>query len=310
MDRRLQQRLKMRMLRAVECIEREKSLLKASKELGVTQPALTRTLHETETILGGRIFERHSRGITITEFGEVACNAVRRVLTQVNRIDRDLDRFLAGDTTLVAVGAMPPAAVGLLPELFGKMRTEVPHIHAQLTLGSMEELIPLLNDGVLDMIVGRLFPAAIPDEFVREILYYEPLCIIGRTEHPVFAIPDATTDDLAEYRFILPNMSRLVEQEIEVVLATMNLTRTIEMRSASLPFLREILHTSNHLLISPPMTMAGDLKRGTLRRLDFTIPGPPRPAGLLMRRDYSLSAASQTFVETMRAYLRERPHPF
>lgn len=298
------------MLRAVDSIERHSSLLKASKELGVTQPALTRTLHETEEILGARIFERHSRGVSVTPFGEVACTAIRRILSQISRLDRDLDLFSKGDTKLVSVGAMPPAAVGLLPELFGKLRTQTPDIHVQLTQGPMEELVPLLNDGALDMIVGRLFQPSTPDDFVREILYYEPLCILGRTDHAVFRKRNVRAEDLGAYRFVLPTMSTPVEEEIEIALATMNLTHAIEMRTASLPFLREILHTSDNLLISPPMTMAGDIARGTLRRLDFIVPGPPRPAGLLRRRDCPLSPASQTFTENLRAFLAERPRPF
>ncbi|MGN6462413.1 MAG: LysR substrate-binding domain-containing protein [Pseudolabrys sp.] len=310
MERMLLQRLKLRMLRAVDAIERHKSLLKASQELSVTQPALTRTLHETEEILGGRIFERHSRGVTVTDFGEVACIAVRRILSQITRLDRDLDQFQTGDPKLVSVGAMPPAAVGLLPDLFRKIRAQTPEIHIQLTQGSMEELLPLLSDGVLDMVIGRLFPAVTPDDFVREVLYYEPISILARTDHPIFAEAPVTLKHLARYPFVLPTMSKAVTEEVEIAAATMNLSTAVEMRALALPFLREILHSTDSLMISPPMTMAGDLKRGTLRRLDFTVPGPPRPAGVLLRRDYPMTAAAQTFLETIRAYLNENPQPF
>jgi LysR family pca operon transcriptional activator len=159
------------MLRAIDSIERHKGLLKASNELGITQPALTRTLHEVEEILGGQIFERHSRGVAVTPFGEVVCVAVRRVLSEISRLDQDIDRFLKGDTRVVAVGAMPPAAIGILPDVLGQLRAQAPDIHVHLTQGSMEELAPLLNNGLLDMIVGRVFPSETPDEFVREVLY-------------------------------------------------------------------------------------------------------------------------------------------
>lgn len=310
MERLLLQRLKLRMLRAVDAIERHKSLLKASQELNLTQPALTRTLHEIEEILGGQIFERHARGVWITEFGEVVCTASRRVLAQIAQLDRDLDRFLTGDAKLVSVGAMAPAAVGLLPNLIRSPQVQAATIHIQLTQGSMEELVPLLRDGTLDLIMGRLFPATTPDEFTREILYYEPLSIIGRTGHPIFDAPEVTLTQLASYRFVLPAMSTAVTQEIEVAIAAMQLGDAIEMRALALPFLREILHTSDSLMISPPMTMAGDLNRGTLQRVDFTVPGPPRPAGALLRRDDPLSAPVQTFLEAVRAYLDEHPKSF
>lgn len=304
MGRNLLQRLKLRMLRAIDAIDRHKSLLKASHELRVTQPALTRTLQEAEDILGGRIFDRHARGVSVTAFGEIACVAVRRILSQISLLERDLDRFLTGNTKLLSIGAMAPAAVGLLPDLLPRIRMQKPEVHIQLTQGSMEELLPLLSDGVLDMVVGRLFPAVAPDDFVRDILYYEPISILARAAHPIFAKKKITSESLANYPFLLPVMSRAVVEEIEVAVASMNLSGAITMRSLALPFLREILHTTDSLMISPPMTMAGDLKRGTLRRLDFTIPGPPRPAGVLLRHDYSMTAAAQTFMDTLRDYLK------
>lgn len=306
MSRQLLQRLKLRMLRAVDSVERHKSVLKAAAELGITQPALTRTLHEVEEIFGGRIFERHSRGMTVTPFGDVVCASVRRVLSQISRIDHDLDRFSAGDTRITRIGALMPAAVGIVPDLLIDLREQSPELHVQVIQGSMEELIPMLADGLVDVVVGRLFPPTEPDEFVRELLYFEPFYLIARTGHPLQANPKPTPQDIAAYRIVMPHMSKPVEKEVNVALSVLGLSGRVEIRDAPLPFLREILHTSDHLLISPSMSIAGDIKRGTLRCLDFKVPGPPRSAGVLFRNDVPLSMVTQMFIGALRVFLKKR----
>ncbi len=75
----LDQRLRFHLLRAVDAIERHRSLLKASVALGVSQPALTKSLHELEDILQLRLFDRHSRGVYSTEAGTVFVRSARRI---------------------------------------------------------------------------------------------------------------------------------------------------------------------------------------------------------------------------------------
>ena len=55
-------RVKMQHLRAVLAVADSTSLAQAGERLGLTQPAVTKTLAELEDILGVRLFERGRRG--------------------------------------------------------------------------------------------------------------------------------------------------------------------------------------------------------------------------------------------------------
>ncbi|MEF9875908.1 MAG: LysR family transcriptional regulator, partial [Gordonibacter sp.] len=71
MARYLEQRLKIRHLRVIEALDQHKSLLRASKALGVSQPGLSRTLQEVEDIVGCELFERHPRGVQPNAVGRL-----------------------------------------------------------------------------------------------------------------------------------------------------------------------------------------------------------------------------------------------
>jgi LysR family transcriptional regulator, pca operon transcriptional activator len=304
MGRFLHHHLKLRMLRAIDAIDRHQSLLKASRALSVTQPALTRTLQDIESVLGGRVFDRHARGVKLTPFGEIACAAARRILSEVQRLDHNLDQFLAGEARAVSLGATAPAAAGIFPGLYELLKDRAPDIRVELTQGRTEDLLPLLREGAIEMIVGRLPPQEKGDDFVREILYHEPLSMLANSNHVIFSFKKITPTILRQFKYILPTMSRFVEEEIDSTLSEIGILDLVALRSGSFPFMRELLHTSDHLTISPHFTLAGDLKRGTIRKVPFKVPSHPRPAGILMERGYQMSHSASTVHACLTEYLR------
>src|SRR5262245_589097 len=108
-QRYLDQRLRLSLLRAVDAVEAHRSLLAASSVLGITQPALTKSLHELEDGVGARLFDRHSRGVRPTEAGLILVETARRVLAELRRLDDQLDQLASPGGGTVALGALPVA---------------------------------------------------------------------------------------------------------------------------------------------------------------------------------------------------------
>jgi LysR family transcriptional regulator, pca operon transcriptional activator len=164
------QRLRLSLPRAVDAVEAHRSLLAASSVLGITQPALTKSLHELEEVVGARLFDRHSRGVRPTEAGQVFVEAARRVLAELRRLDDQLDQLASPGGGTVALGALPVAAAGILPGTLGRLKPTDPQIRVRLQEGRTGDLLPLLASGEIDLIVGQLYEPTLPDPFVREPL--------------------------------------------------------------------------------------------------------------------------------------------
>lgn len=305
MRRYLEQRLKLRQLRAIDAIATHKSLLKGSQALGMSQPSLTKSLKELEEILGVRLFERHARGVTPTLFSDAVAQTARRILAELGRLDEELDRLSSHSSGTIALGALPAAASGLLPGALARLKHAHPDIQVRLVQGRTEELLPSLAAGDLDLIVGRLYEPTTPDGFVREVLYEEPISVLARADHPIFERSDIMLEDLASFDLVLPTVSQRVGQEIEHFLATLSLPPSASLRSSSIGFIREMLHSTDYITITPRLMMAGDLLRGTIRVVPLPIRTPGRPAGLIYRRDRPLLPNAMTLVGFLRRYLEE-----
>src|ERR1700760_1956654 len=91
MNRYLDQRLKLRHFRIIEAVSQHSSLLRASAALSLAQPALTRSIHEIEEVLGLRLYERHAKGVRETQFGEALAASAKTILAELKSLDERLD---------------------------------------------------------------------------------------------------------------------------------------------------------------------------------------------------------------------------
>jgi len=302
----LDQRLKLPLLRISDALATHGSLLKAAAALGVGQPALTRSLAELEDIVGIRLFDRHARGVRPTEAGEVVIRLARRVLAELRRADEDLDLVGSAEGGMVAIGVLPVAAVGVLPGALIRLKRRHPSIGVRLQQGRTEELLPLLAAGDVEVVLGRLYPPAAPDGFLREALWEEPISVLARAGHPLLAAAGPVAKEaLARHELILPTVSQRVGQEIEQLLSLLGLPPAAPLRSSSYGFIREMLLATDCLSLMPRLMMAGDLLRGDLRVVPLPIPAPPRPAGLILRPGAVPSPAVSAFLSSLREHLAE-----
>ncbi|HTH96301.1 MAG TPA: LysR substrate-binding domain-containing protein [Stellaceae bacterium] len=306
----LDQKLRMRQMRFLEALDQHRSLSKAARALHMSQPALTKALHELETVIGETLFERHARGVMPTAAGRLILGFATRTLAELGRLDADLDHLKVPGGGVLHLGALPVSAAGLLPHVVRDLRQLYPHLELRLFSGRGDELLVKLGVGEIDMVLGRLYPPEVPDGFLREPIYDEPISLIARSDHPIFDMASGQTPEsqiagnhiagLAGYDLVLPTFGQRLGQEIEHLLVTLGLTaspRTI--RSASHLFIREVLHLTDMITLAPRMLVAGDIIRGTLRVLPVVI-DQPRPAGLILNPAKPPSPTAMLLVDAIR----------
>jgi LysR family pca operon transcriptional activator len=303
--RRLEQRLKFRHLRVVEAIVAHGSILQAAKALGLSQPAVTKTLHDVEEIVGARLFDRHARGVAPNAYGAAVGQAARRLLAEASRLEDELTVLDGGDGGAVVVGALPVTAAGLLPGALARFQAAHPDIEVRVHQDRSEALLAALSVRNVDLVVGRLYEPDEPDGFERTALYDEAIAFVARAGHPLFAGPAPGLADIAGYRTVLPTVSQRVGREIDAFLERLGFSPAFPLRSSSAPLIRETLLATDAVAVMPKAMLAGDLLRGQVRALAVDGPRTARPAGLIQRGGAPLTRNVAAFVRTYRAYVAE-----
>ncbi|WP_127113240.1 LysR family transcriptional regulator [Shimia sediminis] len=135
-------------------VARAGSIGKAARQLHITPPSLTKSIHSLEKSYGAELFERHSKGVSLSPFGE-------RLLTHVQVIDREIQfaeaevkAFREGQQGVLRIGAIPVWGYHLLPSAIAKMHQHYPAVRVDLSIGPINQLEPALRNGDIDILAG------------------------------------------------------------------------------------------------------------------------------------------------------------
>ncbi len=143
-------------LRLFWTMAQARSLTRAAKQLGISQPALSQALAKLERLLGTRLVERRALKLELTEAGRFLLERAGRLLAEADALDAGLAAFKAGLKGRVAVGALASVARTLLPRALATARNAVP----ELTL-DVHELAP---QEAIEGLYGRTLDVAIISE--------------------------------------------------------------------------------------------------------------------------------------------------
>jgi len=295
-------RLKLRHLRLVAIVADHGSIVRAAESLHVTQPVVTRGIHEVEAILGVPLFERHSRGVRPTVFGDVFADHARAVLAQVRQAGRQLDLLVSAQVGAVTVGTHLAGASRLLPRTIITLKAELPDLTVVVRESTPDALQAGLLDGEIDLVVGRL-RATVAARLQQEPLYQEPVRLIARRGHPVHERTAPTLAELTGYAWILPVDQTELRLELEQLFVQEGVPLPANrIECTSMPTLRSLLLDSDVIAALPMLIV--DTEEGlqfistplpTIRRavgvtrVAETVPSPPAAA---MLRHVRAAAAS------------------
>jgi LysR family pca operon transcriptional activator len=307
--RHLDQQLKFRQLRAIAVIAQHGSLLAASRALGITQPALTKMLHDLEDILGLRLFERHARGVLPNDHGLLVSDAARKILNVLRELEDGLERLDQQASGTVVIGALPIAAAGVMPEVIRRLRALEPSLVVRVIEDRTDELLSLLTLGDVDLVVGRLYPSVTDDaNLVRTELYEEPFDVIVGAQHPLAALKLVTAEDLARYEISMPVVSFRIYAETRAFLEAHGVTPREGTATTSIMLMRDLLLSSDLVTVMPRLMLTKDITQGAMKVLPLA-PGArkpaPRPAGLICRADRPIMPPVQRVIDTITSYVAE-----
>ncbi|GAU82103.1 LysR substrate-binding domain-containing protein [Bosea sp. BIWAKO-01] len=299
-------RLKLRQIEIVIAVAEQGSFLAAAHTLSITQPAVSKAVQDVEQIIGHPIFDRMARGVMINPFGRAVVERGRAMLSLVERLTDDIGLIEQGQAGTLVIGALPTAATSVLPPTLGRLRASNPELNIRLVQGRTAELMPQLESGKLDLIVGRLYELETAHDVHRETIYHEPISVLARAGHPLLGSPGSTGAELGKFGLVLPSLEQRLGQEIDAVIAYSGLEMlAAPLRSTSISFIRELVLSNDYVTILPRLMLAGDLGRGAVRILPVPMVSGSRPAGIITLRHRRRSPSVGALLAALREHLRE-----
>jgi LysR family carnitine catabolism transcriptional activator len=149
-----------RQFRAFLLVAQHRSFSRAAEALYITPSGLSVVIRELESQLGFRLFDRTTRHVGLTTFGNELLGVVQESLERVDAAVSRVGRSAIEASLSLSVGAPPLIAANVLPEAIKEFRGRRPDLRIRMFDVGGEALTRLVEEGKLDMSLGAFFKPA------------------------------------------------------------------------------------------------------------------------------------------------------
>src|SRR5512134_103481 len=106
--------LELRVMRHLLALDEHRNFARAARELGITQPALSRSIQALEASVGVRLFDRGRERVKPTDVGQLLLDLARPIVNESAEAERQLRHLVTAQTGQIRIGAGPyPADISI-----------------------------------------------------------------------------------------------------------------------------------------------------------------------------------------------------
>lgn len=297
--------VRLRHLRTFVAVARQASIVRAAQELSVTQPAVSKTMKELETILGASLLARSREGGFLSPYGEIFLRHAEASLAALRRGIEEVEGAASPSAFPVRIGALPTVSARLLPAAIRRYFAHGLGVMPRIVTGPTGYLMTQLRGGALDIVIGRMGEPEAMTGLVFEHLYSEPIVFAVRADHPL-AGATLRPEGIADAECLLPPPGSVIRPTVDRLFAAANLPRPARVvETVSLAFSRTYILGTDAIWVISEGVVLDDLNVGVLKRLDIPTRETQGPVGITLRADVPPSPTARILMEELRTVAAE-----
>lgn len=136
---------------AFMAVVRAGSILEASKQLYISQPAVSKSIHKLENNLGTTLFIRSSKGIQLTESGYILYENIKNAFEYIEAGENGIASQNSPQTGHIRIGASTTLCKYVLLPYLGRYTGAHPQINISIECQSSNDTVNMLHDGTIDI---------------------------------------------------------------------------------------------------------------------------------------------------------------
>ena len=285
--------MNLRDLRYLVAVADLRSFIQAADQCFVSQPTLSTQIKKMEDSLGAQIFERTNKKVLPTEVGEQIIASARRILIEVDTIERLANNAqdpLSGNFRL---GAIPTLSTYIFPGLVPKIIQTLPKLRLILVEEKTETLIAQLKQGKLD---AALLAMPINDDYLEaRMLFEDEFYLALASDHPLARKQTIAQPDLLNQQLLLLDEGHCLRGQALQICQINDAEEQQDVRATGLETLRQMVKAGTGITFMPKIAIL-EPEEG-IRYIPFDNPAPKRTIGLFWRRTSSRNELLEELIK-------------
>lgn len=269
----------------------------ASKELSVSQPALSRSIATLEKEFGVELFERRGRNLVLNRYGQLLLGRAENALSEIKQAKQEIAEWihpLSGKLSLCF-----PHVLGaeLFPTLLGAFRKQYADIRFDLNQCTLGELVSRISDNESDFGITTL--ESVNDEFHWHLIGRSELNLAVPVHHPWAGRTSLRLEELNGVHYIGLKPSCALSYTVDNLLARSRVEPNTVYQADELDMVAGLVAAGYGVSLMPKTLGISSYPMAWVKVED---PESLLTVGAVWKKDRILTPVAEVFL----AFLRER----
>ena len=179
------------------------NITKASEELSISQPAISKSIKNLEEQLGGQLVVRTKRGVVLTEEGKEFYNYIKQAIEYINNAENKFTDLINLETGCIKIGISTTLTKEFLLPYLEEFHSLYPKIDIQIITNLTSDLMPKLRNGLIDIVILNLNDKNYGNDI--DIIKCRKIndCFVVNNKYKDLTLKEVSIKDLNNYPLIL-----------------------------------------------------------------------------------------------------------
>lgn len=286
-------------------VAKYENMSRASEQLHISQPALSKSISLLEENLGVVLFDRYGRSIKLNRYGRFFLERIELILREYERTKEDLQSMVAPGHGEVSLGFMHTLGLEVIPLLMTDVKKLFPNMKFLLTQSNSSVLMKKLDSGELDLCL--ISSLETNSDVVWEKLWDEELFLIVPHNHLLSNKDIVKVEDFAHLPFISIKKGNSLRQSVDQLFSNKGFKLNIAFEGEEIHTVAGLVESGLGVSLIPKIKGL-ELYHLHIIRVDSTV--CKREIGLAYIKHRFLSDPTTQFANYIRSYFNNNKKGF
>lgn len=281
-------------------VAESKSITRGAEKMHLSLPAVSNRIKELENQAGVRLLYRAPRGVAVTPAGQTLLQHALSLLSQVENLKDDMQRFCEGVKGHIRVFANTTAVTEFMPKVLSSFLATHPNIDVDLQERLTPEIIRGVLDGTTDL--GIMSGPVDADGLEKHHFSTDRLVLAVTKDHPLAAQPKISFSEAIHYDFVGLHESSTMQTFVNRLLREANRRLRQRIQVSNFEALCRMVEAGVGIGVVPESAAIRHAKTMSIVLKEIDEPWVIRERYILTRQGASITNYAQELIDALKLY--------
>jgi len=274
------------------------SFSKSAQTNDLSQPTVSRFVHQLEDRLGGQLIDRSRRPSQPTALGQAYYEGCKRLLEQYAELEVTLRQGRSERALAVRVAAIYSVGLGDMGHHIKHFQRDYPNSKVQVEYLHPDQVYQRVHDDLADFGLVS-FPSRSRELTVLD-WREEQMVVVFAPKHPLARCKRISPARLNGEKYVAFDRRLVIRRKVDHFLREQGVRTDVVFEFDSIENIKKAVEAGTGYALLPEPTIRQELQAGTLSSLRLDGPKMVRPLGIIYRRQHELGSATLAFIDSLR----------